>query len=63
LTAVVDALKILWGGFLLLGMSYFVMWVILMVAVSRIANPQLNVDSDQYDPTWTEKLSMPRERN
>jgi len=63
LTAVVDALKILWGGFLLLGMSYFIMWVILMVAVSRIANPQLNVDSDQYDPMWAEKLSMPRERN
>ena len=57
---VVDALKVLWGGFLMLGMSYFVMWVILLVAISRIANPQLNVDSGEYDPQWAEKLSMPR---
>jgi hypothetical protein len=62
LTTVVDALKILWGGFLMLGMSYFSLWVILLVAVSRLANPQLNVDSDEYDPMWAEKLSMPRER-
>ena len=60
LHTVVDALKILWGGFLMLGMSYFVMWVILLVAVSRIANPQLNVDSGEYDPQWAEKLSTPR---
>ena len=62
LTTVVDALKILWGGFLMLGMSYFSLWVILLVAVSRLANPQLNVDSDEYDPMWAERLSMPRER-
>ena len=60
LHTVVDALKVLWGGFLMLGMSYFVMWVILLVAISRIANPQLNVDSGEYDPQWAEKLSMPR---
>ena len=60
LHTVVDALKVLWSGFLMLGMSYFVMWVILLVAISRIANPQLNVDSGEYDPQWAEKLSMPR---
>ena len=62
LHTVVDALKVLWGGFLMLGMSYFVMWVILLVAISRIANPQLNVDW-RIRPSMGGKLSIREDKS
>ena len=41
---------LMWGGMLTTAICFFSMWIILMIALQRLRNEELMIDSSQFDP-------------